>query len=418
MLVKVFEVLSIITMTSFALLTTSFVHNDAAMAADVDNFGVQKIYPTKEGGQEWYIDMQDPRSDSLLRNLDNLVLLPDGDSWHVSADQVRMEAWSQINEKWLNVEITAYAKLESGSTELLQLYSRGGHHTDRDQCEGSAYKARLYGDGTAAWTKEITHPAYAGNRGEMKATDTPLQDRWVGFKAVINNVVEDGDTYVRLESYIDDEVTDSSGNLVVGNNWELASVVEDRGGWATDNSDFNDSCGKERDEILSAPGGTDSQNIVGFRTDGIDWSFKYLSAREIDPLAEQVPETPVAPEPQAPEPETPVVNEPEPVDNTADQLPPGSLVINMSQPQDGTSTIESVEMSIRKVTTRTDGDVSVVLAQGSNILAVSHIEAGDLGIEYQQVSVPVSPVDVSGSYQVLVLFYGSGYVSVSDLHAN
>ena len=418
MLVKVFEVLSIITMTSFALLTTSFVHNDAAMAADVDNFGVQTIYPTKEGGQEWYIDMQDPRSDSLLRNLDNLVLLPDGDSWHVSADQVRMEAWSQINEKWLNVEITAYAKLESGSTELLQLYSRGGHHTDRDQCEGSAYKARLYGDGTAAWTKEITHPAYAGNRGEMKATDTPLQDRWVGFKAVINNVVEDGDTYVRLESYIDDEVTDSSGNLVVGNNWELASVVEDRGGWATDNSDFNDSCGKERDEILSAPGGIDSQNIVGFRTDGIDWSFKYLSAREIDPLAEQVPETPVAPEPQAPEPETPVVNEPEPVDNTADQLPPGSLVINMSQPQDGTSTIESVEMSIRKVTTRTDGDVSVVLAQGSNILAVSHIEAGDLGIEYQQVSVPVSPVDVSGSYQVLVLFYGSGYVSVSDLHAN
>ena len=172
MLVKVFEVLSIITMTSFALLTTSFVHNDAAMAADVDNFGVQKIYPTKEGGQEWYIDMQDPRSDSLLRNLDNLVLLPDGDSWHVSADQVRMEAWSQINEKWLNVEITAYAKLESGSTELLQLYSRGGHHTDRDQCEGSAYKARLYGDGTAAWTKEITHPAYAGNRGEMQATDT------------------------------------------------------------------------------------------------------------------------------------------------------------------------------------------------------------------------------------------------------
>jgi hypothetical protein len=416
-LVKVFEVLSIIAMTSFAFLTTSFIHNTAT-ATEADNFGIQKIYPTKEGGHEWYVDMQDPRSDSLLRNLDNLALLPEGDSWHVSADQVRMEAWSQENEKWLNVEITTYAKLESGSTELLQLYSRGGHHTDRDQCEGSAYKARLYGDGTAAWTKELTHPAYAGNRGEMQATDSPLQDRWVGFKAVIYNFVEDGNTYVRLESYIDDDVTDSSGNLVVGNNWELASVVEDRGGWATDNSDFNDSCGIERDEILSAPGGTDSQNIVGFRTDGIDWSFKYLSAREIDPLAEEVPETPVEPEPAAPEPETPVIDEPEPVQNPPDQLPPGYLITNMSQPQDGTSTIGSIEMSIRKVTTRTHGDVSVALAQGSNILAVSQLEAGDLGIEYQQVSVPVGPVDVSGSYQVLVLFYGAGYVSVSDLHAN
>jgi hypothetical protein len=417
-LVKGFKILALIALVSFAFLTTSFVQNDTAMAAEIDNFGIQKIYPTKLGGQEWYVDMDEPRNDSLFRNLDNLALLPNGDSWHVSADQVRMEAWSQENEKWLNVEITAYAKLESGSTELLQLYSRGGHHTDRDQCEGSAYKARLYGDGTAAWTKEITHPAYAGNRGEIQATDIPLQDRWVGFKAVIYNFEEDGNTFVRLESYIDDDVTDSDGNLIVANDWKLASVVEDRGGWATDNSDFNDSCDKERDEILSAPGGTDSQNIVGFRTDGIDWSFKYLSAREIDPLAEQVPETPAEPEPAAPEPETPVVNEPEPVQNPTDQLPPGHLITNSSVLQDGASTISSIDMSIRKITTRTYGDVSVVVAQGSNILGVGHVEAADFGMDYQQVSVPLGPIDVSGDYQVLVLFYGAGYVSLSELHTS
>lgn len=35
-----------------------------------------------------------------------------------------------------------------------------------------------------------------------------------------------------MELYIDDDVTDSTnGNLVVRNNWKLASVVEDRGGW-------------------------------------------------------------------------------------------------------------------------------------------------------------------------------------------
>jgi hypothetical protein len=78
-----------------------------------------------------------------------------------------MEAWSPPNEKCLNVEITEYARMDSGSNELLQLYSCGGHHhTSRDECLGSAYKARLYGDGVTAWNKEVTHPAYAGNRGK------------------------------------------------------------------------------------------------------------------------------------------------------------------------------------------------------------------------------------------------------------
>ena len=365
------------------------------------------IYPTKEGGQEWYVNMQEPRSDNYFRNLDNLELVNNGDSWRVSADQVRMEAWSNEDEKWLNVEVTAYARIESGSNELLQLYSRGGHHTDRDQCEGSAYKARLYGNGVAAWTKEVTHPAYAGNRGEIQVTDTPLEGRWVGFKAVFYNFEEDGQTYVRLESYIDDDVTDSNGNLVVGNNWKLASVVEDRGGWATDNSDFNESCGRERDEILSEPGGTDSQNIVGFRTDGIGWSFKYLSAREIDPLAKETPEVPTTPEPEIPEPETPEV----PIDYTPSLIPPGYLVANASHFQDGTAIIENIDMVARKVTTRTNGDVGVAVIQDGQVLAVSSIEASDLDINYQHLSVPIGPFEVSGSYQVQIYFYGAGYIA-------
>jgi hypothetical protein len=391
---------------SLALLTAPISQNMIAMGEESDNFGVEKIYPTKEGGQEWYVNMQEPRSDSFFKNLDNLELFKNGDSWHVSADQVRMEAWSEENEKWLNVEVTAYAKIESGSNELLQLYSRGGHHTDRDQCEGSAYKARLYGNGVAAWTKEVTHPAYSGNRGEIQVTDTPLEGRWVGIKAAIYNFEEDGQTYVRLESYIDDDVTDPEGNLVVGNNWKPASVVEDRGGWATDNSDFNDSCGRERDAILSEPGGTDSQNIVGFRTDGIDWSFKYLSAREIDPLAREIPEEPAIPEPEIPEPEIPEA----PID-MPDLLPPGFLIADSPHYQDGSATIESIDVVARKVTTRTNGDVGIAVVQDGLILAVSNIEASDLDINYQQLSVPIGPVEVSGNYQVQIYFYGAGYIA-------
>jgi hypothetical protein len=402
----------LIAMASIALLTSPIGQN-MAMGDESDAFGVKKIYPTKEGGREWYVNMDEPRSDSLFKNLENLELTNNGDSWHVSADQVRMEAWSEENEKWTDVEVTAYAKLESGSTELLQLYSRGGHHTDRDQCEGSAYKARLYGNGVAAWTKEITHPAYAGNRGLIQATETPLEDRWVGFKAVIYNVVEDGEEYVRLESYIDDDVTDSDGDLVVANNWELASVVEDRGDWATDNGDFNDSCGRERDEILLAPGGTDAQNIVGFRTDTIDWSFKYLSAREIDPLAEQEPELP---EPSIPEPEIPVENPQEPpVVTPTTPVPMGIVVTNSSQYAEGTTAIGKIDMLARKLTTRTSGDIAVAVMQNGNVLAISQMQAANLDLKSQYVSLPIGPVSVSGSYQVAVYYYGSGAISAAEI---
>lgn len=38
---------------------------------------------------------------------------------------------------------------------------------------------------------------------------------------------------------------------------------------------------RQRDEILSKPGGTAKQNIVAWRTDDTVWNFKYLTAREI-----------------------------------------------------------------------------------------------------------------------------------------
>ena len=133
-------------------LTTFQLGSAPAYSEELDRFGVEKLYPTSDEGNEWYVDMNDPRSDPDFRNLGNVQFSRNADgSWRVSADQIRMEAWSPVNEKWQNVEITEYAKMESGSNELLQLYSRGGHHTSRDECLGSAYKARLYGNGEAAW---------------------------------------------------------------------------------------------------------------------------------------------------------------------------------------------------------------------------------------------------------------------------
>ena len=263
-----------------------------------DNFGIKEIYHTKVGGMEWYVSMDNPVNDPYFKNLQNLQLIkqPDG-SWQVQNPidgQVRMEDWSVQNEKWLNVEITEYAKIVDGTNPLLQIYGRGGHHTSTDKCLGSAYKARLYGDGRAAWVKEVNHQAYTGIRGLAQATTDTLQGRWVGFKAIIYNFIENGRTYVHLESYIDNNVSDSNGNLVVSNNWKLASVYEDKGGWsAASDPDFVASCSpmsvdnpgpfRQADEILSLSGGTGTQNLAGFRTDQITWDFKYLTVREIQP---------------------------------------------------------------------------------------------------------------------------------------
>jgi hypothetical protein len=199
----------------------------------------------------------------------------------------------------------------------------------------------------------------------------------------------------------------------VANNWELASVVEDRGDWATDNGDFNDSCGRERDEILLAPGGTEAQNIVGFRTDTIDWSFKYLSAREIDPLAEQEPELP---EPSIPEPEIPVESPQEPpVVTPTSPVPMGIVVTNSSQYAEGTVAIGEIDMLARKLTTRTSGDIAVAVMQNGNVLAISQMQAANLDLKSQYVSLPIGPVSVSGSYQVAVYYYGSGAISAAEI---
>jgi hypothetical protein len=267
-------------------------------STSLDNFGIAKIYRTKTGGVEWYVDMDNPTSDPHLTNLQDIRFVNQSDgSWQVHAidGKVRMLVLSPLNQKWLNVEMTGYFKATETSSErddkgsfsdkpLFQMYSRGGMHKMADPCIGSAYKARIYDNGTATWVKEVTFPAYTDQRGANMATSNPLLERWIGFKAVIYNAVgSDGKTYVRMESYIDDNVTGPNGKLMIKNNWKVASIVEDKGGWATTEDDFDPLCGVARDDILITPRGSETQNIVAWRTDDTIWNFKYLSAREIQP---------------------------------------------------------------------------------------------------------------------------------------
>lgn len=391
---------------SLAALVLLSAYGNSAAAEEMDRFGIEKIYPTKQGGNEWFVDMNNPTGD--LKNIGNVAFAKNSDgSWHVFANQIRMEAWSPANEKWHNVEITMYAKMDgsTSASDLLQMYSRGGHHSSKDPCSGSAYKARLYEDGRAAWTKEVTHPAYATNRDVEQVTGS-IGGKWIGFKAVIYNVVKDGQTYVRLESYIDDDVTEANGNLVVKNNWKLASVVEDRGGWATPDSDFASYCGVARDAILTGPGGSGSQNIVAWRSDNIGWSFKYLSAREINPDAPVVDEEPRA---ETPTNNTDTDNEP--------ALGEYELVAGQHVPNDGGSaTIASIDLEVRKLTTRSEGKIAVAIVQNDTILAssasVDTDAIGDKG--YHEVTAMFEKgVTVEDNYDIVVMYSGSGGVGAA-----
>ena len=46
----------------------------------VDKFGIKEIYPTKEGGREWYINMDSPTSDGTFDPKSKMTKQPDG-SW-------------------------------------------------------------------------------------------------------------------------------------------------------------------------------------------------------------------------------------------------------------------------------------------------------------------------------------------------
>ena len=86
-------------------------------ATTEDRFQIKQIYPTKHNGREWYIDMNDPRSDGLffITSDKNITRQVGKDiSWHVNHTSIRMSVDSPpAMQPWKNVEITGYVKIVS-----------------------------------------------------------------------------------------------------------------------------------------------------------------------------------------------------------------------------------------------------------------------------------------------------------------
>ena len=256
--------------------------------SSVDKFGIKKIYPTKAGGEEWFMDMtdgQDSRSNppSMTKNSDG--------SFKVTSTQVRygvyttsgydpskittlnqgqlvQKGYMQSPNDWKNVELTGYVKVNSGqSGENFAWYARGGRHTGDgfpEGCEGTAYKPDLFYDGRVRFAKEQWHVSYV-----FTSPKTPMgsiEDKWVGFKGIMWNTIQNGKTVVKMEIWLDKNND---------KNWVKVDERTDSGGWGNRGGE----CGGQPDQIMTWGG-----PIATFRWDGAtDVDIKNFSVREIQP---------------------------------------------------------------------------------------------------------------------------------------
>jgi hypothetical protein len=263
----------------------------------VDKFGIKELYPTKAGGEQWFMNMQDPTGDKQT-NPPSMSKNPGG-SFKVTSTQVRypvftssgyhpdqikttdqkimaQQGYMQSPNDWKNVEITGYLKVNSftGSSNNgpahIEFMARGGVHTSSKSCEGTAYHSNLYETGRSKFEKELQHTAgYTTNDPGKSGATSKLDGRWVGIKAVFYTKP---DGTVKLEQWLDD----GSDNInAPGNNWHKLLEFTDSGSWGGGHPN----CGGTPSTKITWGG-----PMVHFRWDNIDnMDIKNFSVREIQP---------------------------------------------------------------------------------------------------------------------------------------
>ena len=263
----------------------------SSTSGGTDKFGIKKIYSTKSGGEEWYMDMNNPTGDKRFNPQNTITKNSDG-SWKMKSSKVRMGVYtssgysgdkiptldhSKIASKgymlaandWKNVEMTIYAKVNTaGSDDNFAPYTRGGRHTgggSPEGCEGSGYKGDLFFSGKVRFAKEQWHVSYVFT--DSKTGTSSIKGKWIGFKFMMYNFVESGGkTVVKMELWLDKK-----------NDGTFVKVDEniDRGGWGNEGRE----CNGAPDQIITWGG-----PIATFRWDtATNVDFKNLSVREIKP---------------------------------------------------------------------------------------------------------------------------------------
>jgi hypothetical protein len=250
-----------------------------------DIFGIRKIYDTKPGGFEWYMNMDDPEEDPHLNNYGN-IQENDNNSYNIG-DRSRLSVYSEdgidndegnmdtydfpkLREKgywhkptdWKNVEITGEYHYRGGDGPGITHFVRSEDHSSlHDGCGGSSYKNKIYFNGTSNFNKEQAHPT-SWEMPYIEHNYGDLKNHWFRFKTIVYNFPMG---YVKLENWLDP---------YNDNNWIKIGQHVDKGAWGKDGT----KCGGKSDEIIT----WGSPNVT-FRWDDISVDFRNLSIREIEP---------------------------------------------------------------------------------------------------------------------------------------
>jgi hypothetical protein len=255
--------------------------------SDFDIFGIKKIYPTKKGSFEWFMNNHDPESDPYLHNYDSVVKNEDG-SYSIG-ERSRMSVYSkngigypegnmetysftELSKKgywykstdWKNVEVTGEYLYKKGEGPGITHYVRSeDHSTINNGCGGSSYKLKIHFDGTSSISKEQSHPkSWTMPINKNPLIGNKLDKDWFRFKGIMYNLP---DGSVKLESWLDP---------FLNNTWIKIAEYQDKGGWGKD----GEKCQGKEDQII-----TWGSPIVTFRWDDALVYFRSLSIREIQP---------------------------------------------------------------------------------------------------------------------------------------
>jgi hypothetical protein len=267
---------------------------------DVDTKKGDTIYPSKLGGDEWFMDPVNLDKDKRFDPNAELTKNSDG-SWSIDSNgQTRLRVWTMDSDNfrqqdemntynhniiktrgywykpsdWKNVEMTGYFKLNEYVNDEYSMFSRSiWHNRNQSGCGGSDYKLQLNFDGTISSEKEEWHVYYT-DQPEKWSLESGYRDiqvgnltnKWVGLKIIVYNIVENAMKYPKMEMWID-----QTNN----NTWKKVYEYIDTGGWGSTMG----RCGGASDELI-----TWGSPVATFRwdkTDNVD--FRNLSIREIEP---------------------------------------------------------------------------------------------------------------------------------------
>jgi len=281
----------------------------------VDRFGIKELNPTKKGGEEWLMNMDDPSNDPRAGRGEGppttFVRRNDDGSWKVQSNEVRYgvltssgyhpelittldqsalaaKGFMQSRNDWKNIEMTGYFKVNSFTDSTkngaahIELVARGGRSTNDltninglpEQCEGTTYHSNTYETGRVKFEKDLMHiDGYTSDSQDpqLEHATNRLDGRWIGIKAIFYNLP---DGSVKLEQWLDDSTDNVSSP---GNHWHRVLEYTDKGNWGGGQNN----CGGTDTTIITWGG-----PIAIFRWDNIDdLDVKHFSVREIQPPA-------------------------------------------------------------------------------------------------------------------------------------